>query len=124
MSTPTDRQVATAVAADTAIALTAGAVLALPSTLMFPTGSSGPLLVWAVLACGLHLLNAVWLAGCTGQSVGGRAAQVAEVCPRTGRPVGPSTMAQVLARGGGAMRDPRVVRISTAGAGGNVSRAR
>ena len=112
-SAPDARQQLTVASADFAVAWTAGVLVALASRPLCAAGSEVPLLVLLGVSITVLALNTVVLAGRTGQSVGARLAQTADVSSSNGRPVGAVVMAQALAAGG-ASRDPRLVRISLA----------
>lgn len=122
-SAPDTRQQVTAGSADFAVAWTAGLATAVASRPLFGAGSAGPLLVLLAASVIALALNTIVLAGRTGQSVGARVAQTADVSRRNGRPVGVVVMAQVLVAGGIA-RDPRLVKISLAGSGSRGATAR
>jgi hypothetical protein len=107
----TDHQRFTAAAADFAAAWTLGVLAGLVVRTWLGPGSLLPLLGVLLVAELAHSANAILLAGRTGQTFGARVARTAQVCSRTGRPVGVRVMARVFVT---SLRgyDPRTMTIS------------
>lgn len=112
------RQQLTAGSADFAVCWTVGLLAAVAARPLFGATSHGPVLVLVGVGLAAWALNAIVLAGLTGQSVGAVVAQTADVCARSGRPVGVLAMARQILVDGAAARDPEfgeIRRVSLTG---------
>jgi hypothetical protein len=107
----TGHQRSTALAADFALAWTLGVLAGLVTRQLAGAGTPAPLLALLVTAELVHAVNAIVLAGVTGRTFGARVAQTAEVCSRTGRPVGVRVMAHRFVTSLRAY-DPRTMTVS------------
>ena len=113
-ATPTVHQHMTAGTADFCVSWMVG-LTATAATRSLVGGATS--LAWVLLTAvvaGVWVTSTIVLAGLTGQSLGARVAQTAEVCARSGRPGGVPTMALAFV-GGALAREGRLARISLAG---------
>jgi len=113
-SAPTVHQHLTAGSADFCLSWMSGLAAMAAARAVIGTATSVPWLVLTVVVTGVWVASTIVLAGMTGQSLGARVAQTADVCPRSGRPAGVAVMARAFV-GGSLARDGRLTRISLAG---------